>query len=87
MRDFFITWAERLLVLFAVLALLVVAVAGIGAMFQHSPGAVWRGLAILLGGGLYVVVLAGLMFVAFGIYHNTLETNRLLARVPPGDRP
>ena len=85
MRDFFINSAERLLVGFAALALLAVAVAGIGAMLQPF-GSFWQGLAILLGGGLYVVVMAGLMFVAFGIYRNTQETNRLLARSLQGDR-
>ena len=85
MRDFFINSAERLLVWFTALALLAVAVAGIGAMLQPF-GSFWQGLAILLGGGLYVVVMAGLMFVAFGIYRNTQETNRLLARPLHGDR-
>ena len=85
MRDFFINSAERLLVWFTALALLAVAVAGIGAMLQPF-GSFWQGLAILLGGGLYVVVMAGLMFVAFGIYRNTQETNRLLAQPLHGDR-
>ena len=85
MRDFFINWAERLLVLFAVLALLAVAVAGIGAMVEPF-GSFWQGLAILVGGGLYVVVLAGLMFVVFGIYRNTQETNALLSRTSHGGR-
>ena len=84
MRDFFIDCAERLLVLFAVLGLLAVAVAGIGAMLQPF-GSFWQGLAILVGGGLYVVVMAGLMFVAFGIYRNTQETNALLARSSRGE--
>ena len=86
MRDFFINSAERLLVLFAVLALLAVAVAGIGAMFHPYYGSLWRGLAILVGGGLYVVVMAGLMFVAFGIYRNTQETNVLLSRSSSAER-
>ena len=81
MRDFFIDCAERLLVWFTVLALLAVAVAGIGAMLQPF-GSFWQGLASLGGGGLYVVVMAGLMFVAFGIYRNTQETNDLLSRHP-----
>ncbi|SDL03449.1 hypothetical protein [Paracoccus chinensis] len=81
MRDFFIDCAERLLVWFTVLALLAVAVAGIGAMLQPF-GSFWQGLAILVGGGLYVVLMAGLMFVASGIYRNTQETNDLLSRYP-----
>lgn len=80
MRDFFIDWAERLLVLFAVLTLLAVVVAGVGAAGHPYYGSFWRGAAIILGGGLYVVVTAGLMFVVFGIYRNTQETNRLLSR-------
>lgn len=87
MRDFLINGAERLLVLFAVPAL--VAVALVGVMATHDPfhGSFWRGAAILVGGGLYVVITAGLMFVAFRIYRNTQETNRLLARSARGDRP
>jgi|GEM_PF-2359799 len=85
MRDFFIDWAERLLVWFTVLSLLAVAVAGIGAMLQPF-GSFWQGLAILVGGGLYVAVMAGLMFVAFGIYRNTQETNALLSRSSQGGR-
>ena len=85
MRDFFINSAERLLVWFTALALLAVAVAGIGAMLQPF-GSFWQGLAILLGGGLYVVVMAGLMFVAFGIYRNTQETNVLLSRSSSAER-
>jgi len=85
MREFFIDCAERLLVLFAVLGLLAVAVAGIGVMVKPF-GSFWQGLAILLGGGLYVVVLSGLTFVAFGIYRNTQETNALLSRASHGGR-
>ena len=79
MRDFFIVCAERVLVWLTVLSLVAVAVVGIGAM-REPFGSVWQGLAILVGGGLYVIVLAGLMFVAFGIYRNTQETNALLSR-------
>lgn len=79
MRDFFIDSAERVLVWFMFLLLVAVAVAGIGVM--RAPfGSVWQGVAILVGGGLYVVVMAGLMFVAVGIYRNTQETNHLLSR-------
>lgn len=80
MRDFFMDWAERLLVLFAVLTLLAVVVAGVAAAGHPYHGSFGRGAAIILGGGLYVVVTAGLMFVVFGIYRNTQETNRLLSR-------
>lgn len=79
MRDFFIDSAERVLVWLTVLSLVTVAVVGIGAM-REPFGSVWQGVAILVGGGLYVLVMAGLMFVAFGIYRNTQETNDLLSR-------
>lgn len=79
MRDFFITWAERLLMVFVVIGAIGVALGAFAVMARGGPqGGVLAGLATLIVGELYVVLLAGLTFVAFGIYRNGQETNRLL---------
>ncbi|AUH34929.1 hypothetical protein [Paracoccus tegillarcae] len=81
MREFFINWSERLITAFVVMGGLFVLIAGLGAMFSGMPGGFWRGLGILVGGSIYLMVAAGFMYVAFGIYRNTQETNRLLAEL------
>lgn len=79
MREFFITWAERLLLVFVLIAAIGVLVAGVTAMARPAPaGGLLAGLLVLVAGEIYVVLMAGLMFVAFGIYRNGQETNRLL---------
>lgn len=80
MREFFINWAERLLLVFMVVAAVGVAVAAFAVMGQPAPkGGLLPGLAVLIMGEIYVTLMAGLMFVAFGIYRNGQETNRLLS--------
>ncbi|MBC9248137.1 hypothetical protein H4P12_15780 [Paracoccus sp. 11-3] len=78
MRDFFIDWAERLIAVFVILAAIGILIAGIGAMFSGVPGAFLQGLLLLIGGAVYLIIMGGIMYVAFGIYRNTAETNRLL---------
>lgn len=79
MRDFFIQWAERMLLVFVVVAALGVLAAAIVAMTAPPPrGGILSGLLVLIVGEIYVTLMAGLMFVAFGIYRNGQETNRLL---------
>lgn len=81
MRDFFIDWAERLITVFVILMILGVIIAGIGSMFSGIPGGFWRGLALIVFGGLYAILMGGLMYLFFGIFRNTQETNRLLAEL------
>jgi len=82
LQDFFIVWAEKLITVFVVVALIAVGGAGLFMMFSNTPeGGFFVGLMAMLFGALYVVIVAGVMFVAFGIYRNTLETNRLLAEL------
>lgn len=79
MSDFFIRWAETLLNVLVVVVLAGVLIAGVVTMSQPAPcGGFIKGLAIIVGGGLYTCVMAGFLFVIFGIYRNTQETNRLL---------
>jgi len=78
MRDFFIQSLEKLISVIIVLLLLVVLIVGIGTMFSAGGGFL-RGLAVLIGGGLYVVLMGGMLYLFLGIYHNTKRTAELLA--------
>lgn len=87
MRDFFILWAERLIAVFVVLLALGVVGAAIGVMSQPAPkGGVGLGLLVLVLGLIYVTLIGGLMFVAFGIHRNTRQTNDLLQELLRRDR-
>lgn len=83
MRDFFINSFEKLVAVLLIIMMIGVAIAGIGAMIApaYSGGGFWRGLMILIGGGLYIVVVGGSLYLFLGIYQNTAETNRLLRKL------
>lgn len=83
MRDFFINAFEILVGVIIVLLLIgvvvgagVVAFGGGGMMMngQQMQGGPLAGLAILVGGLLYVVFIGGLMYLGLGIYQNTKKT-------------
>ena len=78
MRDFFILALEKLIAIFIILAMLAVLVVGLMA-FGAPQGGPAQGLAILLGGGLWVIMMGGMLYLFLGIYHNTKRTAELLA--------
>lgn len=73
MREFFIDSFEGIVSVLVVLMGIGVLVAGLAAMFGPGGG-FWRGLFVLIGGGVYVMLIGGAMFLALGIYHNTKRT-------------
>lgn len=78
MRDFFILALEKLIAV--VIVLMIIAVLVIGVMAMGNPrGGILQGLAVLIGGGLYVVMMGGMLYLFLGIYHNTKRTAELLA--------
>ena len=89
MRDFFINGFEILLGIIIILMILgVVAVAGMSAFSsgtviqgQSMQGGPLVGLAILVGGLLYVVFFGGLMYLGLGIYQNTKKAAAALERM------
>ena len=81
MREFFIDWAEKLIAVFVVLLGIGLLGSGLFAMFSGMPGGFLRGLVMLVFGGIYLIIIAGAMYIVFGIYRNTQETNRLLAEL------
>jgi hypothetical protein len=78
MRDFFILALEKLIAVFIVVAGIAVLVISVMAMASPQGGAL-QGLAVLIGGGLYVVMMGGMLYLFLGIYHNTKRTAELLA--------
>lgn len=89
MRDFFINGFEILLGIIIILMILgVIAVAGMsafssGTVFQGQAmqGGPLVGLAVLVGGLLYVVFFGGLMYLGLGIYQNTKKTAAAMERM------
>jgi hypothetical protein len=78
MRDFFILALEKLIAVIVVL--LMIAVLVLAAIATGSPqGGALQGLAILVGGALYVIMMGGMLYLFLGIYHNTKRTAELLA--------
>lgn len=79
MRDFFINSFEKLVnVIVVLLAIGVVVFAGMVGLFGGmGPGGASGPLAalgILIGGGIYVVLVGGVMYIWVGIYQNTKRT-------------
>lgn len=87
MRNFFIDTFDKLIGVIAVLMsigvvlfALGVSVAGFGPE-APSPAGPLGGLAILIGGGLYVAFLIGALYTFVGIYRNSERTVELLERL------
>lgn len=49
-----------------------------GMMLFQPQGGLIPALVVLALGGIYSIVVGGMLYLFFGIYRNTLETNRLL---------
>ena len=73
MRDFFINSLEKIVTVIILLMALGVLFSGIGVMFSPEGGFL-AGLAIWLFGGLYVLIMGGVLFLALGIHDNTRRT-------------
>lgn len=90
MRDFFIGGFEILVGIIVVLLVLAVFIAAGSATFggggmmmngQAMPSGPLVGLGILVGGLIYVVFVAGFMYLGLGIYQNTKKTAAALERM------
>ncbi|MDE3027812.1 MAG: hypothetical protein KGH84_05395 [Paracoccaceae bacterium] len=84
MRDFFIRSLEVVInIVVVIMAIAIVIFAGIIA-FGHGMGPNGEGggpiagLAMLIGGTIYLILMAGFMYLGLGIYQNTKRTADLL---------
>ena len=94
MRDFFINSFEILVgVIVVLLSLGVIIFAGIAAFGGGAPGmgtgmamanGPLAGLAILVGGAIYVIFIGGLMYLGLGIYQNTKRTAIAVEKLSAG---
>ncbi|WP_127901965.1 hypothetical protein [Solirhodobacter olei] len=80
MRNFFINSLEKVVNVFVVIAAIgiviaaVVMVAGGGDVGPSVGARIAAALAVLVGGGLYLIVIGGLLYMGIGIYQNTKRT-------------
>ncbi|MCB1359803.1 MAG: hypothetical protein H6899_07425 [Rhodobacter sp.] len=83
MRDFFINLLEKVIHVIVVIAMIGVVVAAIAAILNPQPGmpGALVALGILIGGALYVVMMAGFMYLGLGIYQNTRRTAEAMERM------
>lgn len=89
MRDFFINSLEKVVNVIVVLLCLVVLIAAAAATFGQGHmgpngmggGGPLAGLLILIGGGLYVIVVGGFLYMGIGIYQNTRRSAEALEKL------
>lgn len=80
MRDFFIKSLETVVGIIIVVAAIGIVVAagsvsfGAGGGEMGGPSGPLAGLAILVGGALYLIIVGGFMYLGLGIYQNTRRT-------------
>ena len=78
MRDFFIKSFESLIAIIIIISAAGTVIAGLATMFSEG---FFRGIAVLIFGAIYTVVMGGGLYLAFGIYHNTKRTADAVERM------
>ena len=73
MRDFFIRWTERIINVVVVLGALLVLIAAISVV-PNPQGGLMAAIGVLVIGSLYLIVMAGMVYLGLGIYANTRRT-------------
>ncbi len=80
MRDFFINSFEKLITVIVALSAIGTVIAGITTMFSDGGG-FFAGIFVWIIGAVYTVMLGGMLYLAFGIYHNTKRTADAVERM------
>lgn len=80
MRNFFISSLEMIVNVMIVVTTLGVLIAAAAVMMSpaHMGGGFIRGLMVLIGGGVYVLIMGGVLYLGLGIHANTRRTAELL---------
>lgn len=74
MRDFFVNSFEKLVAIIVVLMCLAVAIAAIGALISGQEGGLLLAVGILIGGGLYVVLMGGMLYLVLSMHDSMKRT-------------
>jgi hypothetical protein len=81
MRDFFINSFEKLVGGVVILMIIGVVIAAFAAMAGPGGGGIFAGIGILIGGGLYVILMGGMLYLMLGVYRNTQRAADALERL------
>jgi hypothetical protein len=81
MGNFFISAFEKLVGVVVVLLLIAVLGGAVLAAMQPGGGGVLAALGVLVIGTLYVILIAGSLYLALGIYNNTKRTAEAIERL------
>jgi len=94
MRDFFIRGLEVVIDIIIVILIIALVAFAAGLTFNAIPmdpgmangplgklGGPLAGLAVLIGGGIYLIVVGGFIYLGLGIYRNTRRTAEALERM------
>lgn len=73
MRNFFIRSMEQIINVLVVLGVIGVLLTAL-ATLSHPAGGLIRALAVLVFGAIYLVLMAGAIYLGLGIYDNTRRT-------------
>lgn len=76
MSDYFIDLAEKLVGV--LMTLLIIGVVVSALMASGQSGGLLSAIIILVLGGVNVIMIGGLLYLGFGIYHNTRRTAEAL---------
>lgn len=74
MRDFFIRGMEMIINVAVVLGSIGVIAAAISATIRTPNGGLLQGIVVLVAGALWLILAAGMIYLALGIYANTRRT-------------
>lgn len=77
MRDLFINLFEKIVHIVVVVGAIAIILTSVRVWVSPPPGtnSIAVFLAVLIGGSLYLVLIAGFMYLGLGIYQNTKRTS------------
>lgn len=80
MRNFFISSLELVINVAVVVMTIAVLIVGVAVMLTpgYMGGGFLRGVMVLVGGGVYVLIMGGVLYLGLGIHANTRRTAELL---------
>ncbi len=81
MRQFILGSFEKLVWLLVFILLIGSVIGGLGTMFSGSGPGILVGLAVMIGGVIYAIVIGGILLLFVGIHDNTKRSAEALERM------